>query len=53
MDQNKQQKISDNRELRHTSPLHLPLMQMITDDEVMKVITNQKVKTQHFPAVFI
>jgi len=28
-------------------------MQMITDDEVMKAITNQKVKTQHFPAVFV
>jgi len=26
---------------------------MIADDEVMKVITNQKVKTQRFPAVFI
>ena len=28
-------------------------MQMIADDEMMKVVTNQKVKTQHFPAVFI
>ena len=28
-------------------------MQMIADEEVKKVITNQKVKTQHFLWVFI